>query len=112
MKYESPRWLNVFYKDLAKLTPSDFETQEIEIVKMTPKRWNDINDENVASTIPLLGSIAVWDTSVGSVSLAMNVCQSINELRTISAHIKLKNVESNFGKNLVEIIAKPKGTSI
>jgi hypothetical protein len=108
MKYESPRWLNVFYKDVAKLTPSDFETQEIEIVKMTPKRWNEINDENVASTIPLLGSVAVWDTSVGSVSLALNVCQSINELRTISAHIKLKNVESNFGKNLVEILQSQK----
>jgi hypothetical protein len=93
---------------VAKLTPSDFETQEIEIVKMTPKRWNEINDENVASTIPLLGSVAVWDTSVGSVSLALNVCQSINELRTISAHIKLKNVESNFGKNLVEILQSQK----
>jgi hypothetical protein len=103
-KIESPRWLNVFNKDLAKLTPSDFETQEIEIVKMTHKRWDNIKDKNIATPIPLLGSIAVWDTSVGSVSLAMNVCQSINELRTTSAHIKLKNVESNFGKSLVEII--------
>jgi hypothetical protein len=29
---EAPRWLNVFWKDLAKLTPSDFESREIEII--------------------------------------------------------------------------------
>jgi hypothetical protein len=104
-KIESSGWLNVFYRGLAKLTPSDFETQEIEIVKMTAQMWDYNNEEKVIATqVPLLGSVAVWDTSVGSVSLAMNVSQCINELRTISALIKLKNVEPNFGKNLVEIV--------
>jgi hypothetical protein len=57
---ESSRWLNVYWKDLAKLSPSDFETRNVSIVVMEDK----YADGSVApvNNVPLLGAVAVWDS--------------------------------------------------
>jgi hypothetical protein len=104
LNIESPRWLNVFYKDISKLTPSDFETQDIEIVKVSDNSLNSQNSNSATSIVPLLGGVAILNDSIGNISLAVHVTQSINDLRSTSALIKHKNVEANFGSNLVEII--------
>jgi hypothetical protein len=104
LNIESPRWLNVFYKDLAKLTPSDFETQNIEIFSMPANSLSPQNYNSTTKSVPLLGGVAVFRSSIGNINLAVHIAQSINELRSTSALIKYKNVEANFGDNLVGII--------
>jgi hypothetical protein len=101
---ESPRWLNVFYKDLAKLTPSDFETKSVEITGVTQKYAALINNEEPVFNVPLLGSVVFQGGAISKIGLCMAVSENINELRSLSAHIKLKNVEANFGNDLVDII--------
>jgi len=97
---ESPRWLNVFYKDISKLNPSDFETREISIVTLPAKLqpfpgglWR----------VPLLGAVVVPESD-SKIELGLNITQNINELRSESALIKLRNVQADFGQNLVEIV--------
>jgi hypothetical protein len=106
VKVEIPRWQNVFFKDLANLTPSDFETREIEIDKLPAKFGNLASNDDVTTIVPLLGAVIVNDCSGSSMGLAMHIAKSINNLRVTSAHIKLKNVETNFGKNIVDAVKK------
>jgi hypothetical protein len=98
---ESPRWLNVFWKDIAKLNPSDFETRNVALIGMPaklPAAGSSI------SNVPLLGAVAIWDNNGSSIALAANITNHINELRAECAQIKLRNVEAGFGNNLVEIV--------
>jgi hypothetical protein len=101
---EIPRWQNVFYKDIANLTPSDFETRDIEISKLPAKFINLANTKDIVSQVPLLGTVIVNNTNVTSMALAMNIAKSINDLRAVSSHIKLKNVEAGFGQNIVKTV--------
>jgi hypothetical protein len=101
---ESHRWLNVFWKDLAKVTPSDFETQKIEIVKVPVRLIDSSANKTSVTSSPLLGSVTIWSDSLNSMELCMNIAEAIHGLRTISARIKLSNVEADFGKSLVEIL--------
>jgi hypothetical protein len=101
---EIPRWQNVFYKDIANLAPSDFETRDIEISKLPAKFSNLANTKDIASQVPLLGTVIVNNTNVTSMALAMNIAKSINDLRAVSSHIKLKNVEAGFGQNIVKTV--------
>jgi hypothetical protein len=106
---ESPRWLNVFYKDLAKTTPSDFETQDISIVNTDPKYVIFFDEQPLSTCVALLGAVMVWPNAVSTVALGTYITKSINELRPVSAHIKLRNVEASFGKSLVDIIQNESG---
>lgn len=101
---EYSRWMGVFWKDLAKLQPSDFESRKIEIVNMPKKRWGLLDQKQEVSNLTLLGAVAVWPNSAGNLGLAVKIAQHINILRAECAYIKLRQVETDFGKNLVEIL--------
>jgi hypothetical protein len=101
---ESPRWLNVFWKDLSNITPSDFEVREVIIVAAEPKYLTILKDRSETTEVPLLGAVIVNPISDSKMSLSLSVAGSIGALRTECAYIKLKNVEANFGKNLVDIV--------
>jgi hypothetical protein len=108
---ELPRWQNVFWKDLAKLTPSDFESRSIEIISMAAKRWEGLSEECV-SNVSLLGSIAVWCDLESKIDFALQINRHIQQLRAICAYIKYRQVESGFGKNLVEVLQKDLGSPL
>jgi hypothetical protein len=99
---ESSRWLNVYWKDLAKLSPSDFETRNVSVVVMEDKYA--VGSVEPVSNVPLLGAVAVWDSYSSKVGLVADITRSISELRTVCALVKLRNVEYGFGANLVEIL--------
>jgi hypothetical protein len=103
-KLELTRWQNVFEKDLSKVTPSDFETRDVEIVDISPERWSYFNSGSCAHAVVLLGSVNVNSKAAGKMELASTVTQKINQLRATSALIKYRNVEPNFGKNLIDIL--------
>jgi hypothetical protein len=100
---ESPRWLNVFWRDLAKVHPSDFETREILIVKALSK-YKAFKTKSGIGATPLLGAVVIWTPPKSKLELSASIAENISELRAVSAFIKLKNVEASFGSNLVDII--------
>lgn len=100
---ESSRWLNVFWKDLAKLTPSDFESQTITIHRLSEERWANVQKSEVKN-ITLLGAVMVGPKIKSNVSLALQISRCISQLRAACAYVKLRQVEADFGKNLVTVL--------
>lgn len=116
---ETPEWLNAFDETYKKLTPSDFETRQIEIVIMPRERWGDIAEHfiqkkrhnithlkelGVILMLPVkadkLPGITLWATSL--------LFHYTNEIRLYSAFFKLQQVKKNFGQILVDtLIADP-----
>jgi hypothetical protein len=97
---ESPTWIKNFWKSVSKLSPSDFEPQKIELVEMPKGCWSSLN-QNQATHNPLLGTINVWPGTTSSMHLAVQVINSVQQLRSACAFIKLKQVQPDFGKQLV-----------
>jgi hypothetical protein len=100
---ESPRWLNVFWRDLAKVTSSDFETREISVIKVAAK-YRSFDHAAETEIVPLLGALVIREMSESKLNLCVTITEKISELRSYCALIKLKNVEANFGNSLVDII--------
>jgi hypothetical protein len=116
---ETPEWLNAFNEMYKKLTPSDFETREIEIVIMPHARWGDIAEHfiekkkhnithlkelGVILMLPVkaarLPGITIWALSL--------LFHYTNEIRLYSAYFKLQQVKKNFGEIVVTtLIADP-----
>lgn len=116
---EDGDWLEKFNEKYETLTPSDFETREIEILVMPHERWADIcesfiekkkhnithlKEMGVVLMLPVkanhLPGMATWSGSL--------LFHYINEIRLYSAFFKLKQVQPDFGKIFVEtLIADP-----
>jgi hypothetical protein len=105
---ESERWLNVFWRDLAHVNPSDFETRKIELVIMPAKRWGSVAQDNSTESIPQIGAVVVWSTKttrkIGAFGLSLQIAKSISDLKVSSGFIKLSQVQSDFGKTFVSAI--------
>jgi hypothetical protein len=117
---ESPAWLNRFNKAYKTLTPSDFETREIEIVQMTPERWGDIAEGFVRKKrhnithLKELGVIlmlpTVFEKLPGITLTALPLLfHYTNEIRLYSAFFKLQQVKSQFGKIIAETLIADTG---
>lgn len=133
IKHESPvliltaAWLiegKVWQKHLAeqykKLTPSDFETRTIQVVRPTSKRWAKLSESVVATNkhnlvsfkelgalvfLPLPSNIPSGAVTV-SFSLALH---ELNEIRSSSTFLKLSQVKPDFGQ-IVSNIANDQPT--
>lgn len=112
---ESPVWLKKFNAAYKKLTPSDFESREIEIVVMDKERWGDIAEGFVKKKrhnithLKELGVILMLPTKLqklhGITITAMPLLlHYLNEIRLYSTFFKLQQVKSNFGKIVAETL--------
>lgn len=116
---ETPDWLNKFNEQYRSLTPSDFETRDIEFVVMPHERWGDIAEGFVAKKrhnithLKELGVILMLPVKLrklpGITITAMPlVFHYVNEIRLYSAFFKLEQVKKDFGKIFVNtLIADP-----
>lgn len=116
---ETPEWLNAFNATYKKLTPSDFETRQIEIVIMPHDRWGDIAEHFIAKKrhnithLKELGVILMLpvkaDKLPGITIWAMSLLfHYTNEIRLYSSFFKLQQVKKNFGEIVVDtLIADP-----
>jgi hypothetical protein len=116
---ETPEWLNAFNATYKKLTPSDFETRQIEIVIMPRDRWSDITQHFIEKKrhnithLKELGVILMLpvkaDKLPGITIWAMSLLfHYTNEIRLYSAYFKLQQVKKNFGDIVVTtLIADP-----
>ncbi len=100
---ESERYLNTWWRDISSLKASDFETRPIEITSI---KVASSSDEGVKSQ-PLMGVIALSSTvpqTTSALGLALQILEQANLLKIDSALIKLRQLESNFGKSLVDFL--------
>ena len=121
---EPGEWLDEFNKQYEKLTPSDFETREIELVVMPKDRWGDIAEKFVKKKRHLnthlkeLGIVLILpakeDKMPGITTKVFSLTfHYYNEIRLYSAFFKLKQVQPNFGEIFVETLtAEPDMGSI
>ncbi len=117
---ESPTWLNSFNKQYYKLTPSDFETRPIEVIQMPVQRWGDISIDFIKKKkhnithVKEMGVIIMLPVGPATHLKAITIFvlpllfHYLNEIRLYSAFFKLKQVQPDFGKIIVEtLIADP-----
>lgn len=116
---EDGDWLNEFNEQYKTVTPSDFETREIEIVQMSKERWGDIAQHFVEKKRHLhthlkeLGVVVIMPSSIDhmpgiATKMMLLTYHYYNEIRLYSAFFKLKQVQPDFGEVFVEtLIADP-----
>lgn len=112
---EDDDWLREFNKHYDDLTPSDFETRQIEILNMPHERWADmaepfitkkrhnithVKEMGVIITLPIkaehMPGIAMFAFSL--------LFHYINEIRLYSAFFKLKQTEKDFARIFIETL--------
>lgn len=116
---ESPVWLNGFLAKYKKLTPSDFETREIEIVELDQKRWGKLTEAFVhkkrhnITHLKELGVILMLPMPMErmkgiTITALPLLLHYINEIRLYSTFFKMKQVKPDFGEILVDtLVADP-----
>lgn len=116
---EESKWLNMFLTKYKSLSPSDFETRNIEIITMDAKKWGEITGDFVKKKrhnithLKELGVILMLPMPLKkmrgiTITVLPLLLHYINEVRLYSAFFKLQQVKPDFGKILVEtLIADP-----
>lgn len=112
---ESPAWLKKFNKAYKDLTPSDFETRNIEIIILDNDRWGDLaenyikNKHQCLTHLKELGVIALLPTkfdrlpgyALTTLTLGWHY---MNEIRLYSAFFKHQQVKPGFGKIIADTL--------
>jgi len=117
---EDGDWLNKFNELYKTLTPGDFETREIELIRMSYEKWGDIAEHFIEKKRHFhthskeMGVIVIVPNNVKSMAgITMKVLSLtfhyINEIRLYSSFFKLKQVQADFGKVIVETLIADTG---
>lgn len=112
---ETPAWLKKFNAAYKKLSPSDFETRDIEIVIMKRERWGGIAESFIKKKrhnithLKELGVILMLPTKLERLpGITMTALPLLlhyyNEIRLYSAFFKLQQVKHDFGKIIAETL--------
>jgi len=107
---EPPAWHKSFRDQYAKLTPGDFESRLITLVRPESKRWQALAEEFVATSkhnivsFHELGTVVLLPLSQAVDGLAITtlllVLEEMNAIRAHSSYAKLQQVQPDFGKRL------------
>ncbi len=112
---ESDEWLTEFNKKYETLTPSDFETRDIELVQMPKEKWGDIAAKFIKKKRHLnthskeMGVVIILPPSEDRMPGITTKVFSLtfhyyNEVRLYSAFFKLQQVRKDFGKIFVDTL--------
>jgi hypothetical protein len=116
---EPPEWLNDFDRLYHDLTPGDFETRRIRVVRFKAEKWGDIAQHFIQKKRhPIthskeMGAIAVMPmTEERMTGITLKVlpllCHYFNEIRLYSSFFKLMRAKQNFGAIVSDtLIADP-----
>ncbi|HSX28637.1 MAG TPA: hypothetical protein VLF60_04275 [Candidatus Saccharimonadales bacterium] len=112
---ETSDWLREFNKKYETLTPSDFETRQIEVIQMPKNRWGDIaahfiekKRHNIThlkelGVILMLPMKEAFDYGITIKVMAL-LLHYHNEIRLYSSYFKLQQVKPHFGKIFVDTL--------
>jgi len=121
---EGGDWLNDYNELFKKITPSDFEEREINIVIMDHDKWAGMAEKftkkklhNVTHTKELGTIIVVPMKQEKMRGITLKTLpllyHYINEIRLYSSFFKLSQVKPNFGEEIVDtLIADPSNAAI
>ncbi len=112
---ESSSWLKTFNNHYKSLKPTDFETRDIQILRMPPEKWLKHTNNFVAKKlhnithVKEMGIILILPTNnIIKDGLAITVMpllvHYINEIRLYSSYFKLQQVKPNFAKIFIDTL--------
>jgi hypothetical protein len=112
---ETRSWQDRFVKSYKKLSPSDFEIRDIEILYLDNKKWKNSADDFIYAQrhnithLKELGVIMILPIPVKKlkgvvITVLPLALHYINEIRSYSAFFKLQQVRFDFGEILVRTI--------
>lgn len=112
---ESDNWWTGFRRQYANLSPSDFESRTISVVRPKSDAWQKFAVAHVARqkhnclSVKELGVVLLLpiDNSAQVQGLAlvllMVVLQAVNDIRSSSSYLKFHQVKANFGDTVVDV---------
>ncbi len=112
---ESPDWLTAFTKKYKDLLPKDFETRDIEIIKMAGSKWG-VTAENFVrrqrhnlTHMKEMGAIAILPLPVGrlhgvTVAVLPLLLHYVSEIRMYTTFFKTQQIHPDFGKIIVRTL--------
>ncbi len=119
---EGDDWLNSYNELFTKrISPSDFETREIEIIIMDHDKWADITEHfvnkkkhNITHTkeLGVIVVVPMKQTHMRGLSLKTLplIFHYFNEIRLYSAFFKFKSTQQNFGETISNTLIADTGT--
>ena len=121
---ETLAWHKRLLKSYKKLTPSDFESRDIEIIYLDSKKWGDSANNYIVSRrhnithLKELGVLMILPIPVKklrglTITVMPLALHYVNEIRSYSALFKLHQVSPNFGDIVVAtLLDDPKTTAM
>lgn len=121
---EDDEWLRDFNRNYETLTPSDFETRDIELVQMPADRWSDVAEHFVEKKRHLnthskeMGSVYIMPSKIKKMPAITTKIMTLtfhyyNEVRLYSSFFKMQQVKKNFGEIFVDtLLADPDSAAI
>lgn len=112
---ESQEWLQAFTRKYKHLSPRDFETRDVEFIRLDPKRWG-VTAEAYAKKqrhnvthMKEMGVIALLPLPVKrlpgvTVAVLPLMLHYLNEVRMYSAYFKMQQVRPDFGETIVSTL--------
>ncbi len=111
---EGSSWRERFYTKYRQLSAADCETTDVSVIMLTTKRWQQFFDRHVAFKrrlilpVPELGALVVLPMEAtvlpgAALALLLSLVYHINNVRSLSAHVKLQQVKPHFGVRALEI---------
>ncbi len=119
---ETKAWGQKLVKSYKKLTPSDFETRQINVIVLDKERWGNSADAYIYQSkqnithLKELGTILILPLPVkhmrgAVITILPLILHYINEIRSYSAFFKMQQVRPDFSKVLVETILDDKAST-
>lgn len=117
---ESKKWLDDFIAGYEKLTPSDFETRQIQIVQMSTDKWGDSamhfvqqNRHNITH-LKEVGAVAILPLPIERISGITLITLTlllhyINEIRVYSSFFKSQQMKADFARTIVSTLVHDPG---
>lgn len=119
---ESSEWHEAKLKEYAKLQPQDFEPKKPHFVVPSAKQWPQIAEAHTAKhkhtivTVPELGTVVILPMSKDLPGLAITTfvlaLHALNEMRALSAYLKLQQVRPDFGQVVSDAILQEPLTDV
>lgn len=120
---ESADWLTRLVKSYKRLEPSDFETRDIEVIRLSAEKWGKSARDFVTAKrtnvthLKEFGVVAILPLPVErlkgiSLTVLLLILHYIDEIRSYSTYFKLRQVKPDFAEVLVRtILHDPSGVA-
>lgn len=112
---ETEEWLQAFTKKYKHLSPSDFETRDIQFINLEGQRWGTASESfarrqhHNLTHMKEMGVIAILPMPVNrmpgiTIAVLPLLLHYVNEIRLYSSYFKMQQVSPDFGETIVKTL--------